>query len=611
MKDDEDASLPLASETDPAEEPTSKETTISLSDNEVKDTRTYAQKAKDSGMLYTVTDVPPIVLSIFLGIQHYLTMLGATVLIPLLITPAMGASIEQTAQVISTIFFVSGVNTLLQTTVGDRLPIVQGGSFSYLPATFSIIFNPSLQAIEDDNDRFHETMRVLQGAIIIVGIIQMFIGYSGAMVPMLRYIGPITIAPVVAAIGLSLYSAGFSNVATCFEVGLVQIAVTVIFSQYMKKIHVMGMPIFALFPIVLAIAVTWSYAATLTAAGVWDEGSSCRTDSAGDLWENTPWIRIPYPGQWGAPKFESFAIVPMIGSMLAGVMESIGDYYSCARLSGAPPPTPGIISRGLAGEGIGVVLAGLFGTGNGTTSYSENIGAMSLTRVGSRAVVQCGAVSMMIVGIVGKVAALLASMPASMVGGIYCSVFGLIIAVGLSNLQHVDLNSERNLFIIGFAIFNSLSVAGPGGYFAGLDENPFGTSNAAEIALALFSSPMIIALIAAFILDNTVPGTREERGLTVWDKVKDADVNNDPEYVEVYSLPLCLARTFRNCSYLEYTAHGKMPAPPVNGYQAGRGDIGDMCCPCIMPPREDILAADNDEEDYDKYQAGGNDDEAI
>jgi nucleobase transporter 1/2 len=508
--------------------------------------------------------------------------------------------------VIGTIFFVAGFNTLVQTTVGDRLPIVQGGSFSYLPATFSIINNATLQAIENDNDRFHETMQVLQGAIIIVGIMQMVIGYSSAMVPMLRFIGPITIAPVVAAIGLSLYNTGFSNVATCFEVGLVQIAFTVLFSQYMRKINVLGYPIFALFPIVLAIAVTWSYAATLTAAGVWDDGSSCRTDGTRDLWENTPWIRIPYPGQWGAPKFKSYAIVPMIGSMLAGMIESIGDYYSCARLSGAPPPTPGIISRGLAGEGIGVVLAGLFGTANGTTSYSENIGAMSLTRVGSRAVIQCGAVSMMIVGVVAKVAALLASMPSSMVGGIYCSVFGLIIAVGLSNLQHVDLNSERNLFIIGFAIFNCLSVAGPGGYFAGLDGNPFGSSNAAEIALALFSSPMIIALIAAFTLDNTVPGTREERGLTIWDKVRDADVNNDPEYVQVYSLPFCFAKMFRNCSYLEYAAQGKMPAPPVHGYQAGRGDICDMCCPCIMPPTEDILAADNDEEDYYEHKAKGN-----
>ena len=66
----------------------------------------------------------------------------------------------------------------------------------------------------------------------------------------------------------------------------------------------------------------------------------------------------------------------------------------CANLSGAPPPTPGIISRGLGSEGIGVLLAGLVGTSNATTSYSENIGALAVTGVGSRAVIQCGAVTM-------------------------------------------------------------------------------------------------------------------------------------------------------------------------------------------------------------------------
>ena len=239
----------------------------------------------------------------------------------------------------------------------------------------------------------------------------------------------------------------------------------ILFSQFMRKITLGGYPIFALFPIILGIVFTWSYAAIFTAADVWDN-EQCRTDHARDLLEETPWIRFPYPSQFGGLKFKSYAIVPMIGSMLASMIESIGDYYSCARLAGAPPPTAGIISRGLASEGIGVILAGLWGTGAGTTSYSENIGAISLTRNGSRAVVQCAAVSMMLIGIVSKISGLLASMPAAMVGGIYCTVFGLIVAVGLSSLQFINLNSERNLFIIGFAIYNCLSVAGPGGYFA-------------------------------------------------------------------------------------------------------------------------------------------------
>ena len=167
----------------------------------------------------------------------------------------------------------------------------------------------------------------------------------------------------------------------------------------------------------------------------------------------------------------------------------------CAKLSGAPPPTPGIISRGLGGEGIGVLLAGLVGTSNATTSYSENIGALAVTGCGSRAVIQCGAVTMIVVSLIAKVGALFATMPGPMTSALYCALFGLIVAVGLSNLQYVDLNSPRNQFIIGFAIFNSLSVAGPSGYFANEPESPFGDSDGAEVALAIFSSPMIIAFL--------------------------------------------------------------------------------------------------------------------
>ena len=112
-----------------------------------------------------------------------------------------------------------------------RLPIVQGGSFSYLPATFSIIFNSDLQAIEDPSERFERTMRTIQGAVIISGIVQMVIGYTGAVTVILRFISPVTIAPVIAAIGLGLYSAGFSGVANCWSLGLMQLGTIVVFSQ--------------------------------------------------------------------------------------------------------------------------------------------------------------------------------------------------------------------------------------------------------------------------------------------------------------------------------------------------------------------------------------------
>lgn len=98
----------------------------------------------------------------------------------------------------------------------------------------------------------------------------------------------------------------------------------------------------------------------------------------------------------------SFFVTTELQLTLHPPTQSTGDYYSCASLSGAPVPTAGIISRGIAAEGVGVIMSGLWGTGCGTTSYAENIGAIALTGVGSRAVVQCGAITMMILSVFAK-----------------------------------------------------------------------------------------------------------------------------------------------------------------------------------------------------------------
>ena len=150
------------------------------------------------------------------------------VLIPLIICPAMGASGEQTAKTISTIFFCSGINTFIQTTIGDRLPIVQGGSFSYLSATFSIIFNPELITLPDDV-RFEQTMRTIQGAVLVAGLFQMFLGYTGLATIVLKFISPVAIAPTIASIGLGLYGVGFSGVANCWSLGLTQLGTLILF----------------------------------------------------------------------------------------------------------------------------------------------------------------------------------------------------------------------------------------------------------------------------------------------------------------------------------------------------------------------------------------------
>ena len=98
------------------------------------------------------------------------------------------------------------------------------------------------------------------------------------------------------------------------------------------------------------------------------------------LFEELPYCLI-YLGQWGTPTVSAAGVFGMLAGVLASMIESVGDYYACARLAGAPPPPKHAINRGIGMEGIGCLLAGAWGSGNGTTSYSENIGAIGITKV--------------------------------------------------------------------------------------------------------------------------------------------------------------------------------------------------------------------------------------
>ena len=86
-------------------------------------------------------------------------------------------------------------------------------------------------------------------------------------------------------------------------------------------------------------------------------------------------------GQWGTPTVSSAAVLSMLAGYLSSMIESIGDYHACAQLAGAKSPPKHAINRGLGTEGIGNCIAGVLGTGNGTTSFSQNVGAIGITKV--------------------------------------------------------------------------------------------------------------------------------------------------------------------------------------------------------------------------------------
>jgi len=457
---------------------------------------------KKTSLLYGINDNPPPLETIILGFQHYLTMFGSTVAIPLLLAPALGITDPvQKGWLIATMFFVSGITTLIQTIWGNRLPIVQGGTFSLLAPTFAICGMAALA-----NVGWEVRMQHVQGAIIAGSVFEIIVGASGMVGRLLKYVGPITIAPTIALIGLALFKFGAPEAGRHWPIGGLTIFLIILFSQYLRSKN----RTFELYPILLAIVTAWVVSGIFTVLGIFPEGHPSHT-SLENL-SNAPWFRIPYLFQWGFPQFGVAAIVGMFAGYIASIVESIGDYYACARLSGAPMPGKETINRGITFEGIGCFIAGVFGTGNGTTSYSENIGAIGLTRVGSRRVVQAGAVIMILLGTVSKFGALFTTIPQPIVGGMYCAMFGMITAVGLSNLQFVDLNSTRNLFILGFAFFMGLSIPE---YFI---QNPLQLEPVwlANIFNTLGSTGMAVGAFSALILDNTIPGTDEERGLKAW-----------------------------------------------------------------------------------------------
>ena len=457
---------------------------------------------KKTSLLYGINDNPPPLETIILGFQHYLTMFGSTVAIPLLLAPALGITDPvQKGWLIATMFFVSGITTLIQTIWGNRLPIVQGGTFSLLAPTFAICGMAALA-----NVGWEVRMQHVQGAIIAGSVFEIIVGASGMVGRLLKYVGPITIAPTIALIGLALFKFGAPEAGRHWPIGGLTIFLIILFSQYLRSKN----RTFELYPILLAIVTAWVVSGIFTVLGIFPEGHPSHT-SLENL-SNAPWFRIPYPFQWGFPQFGVAAIVGIFAGYIASIVESIGDYYACARLSGAPMPGKETINRGITFEGIGCFIAGVFGTGNGTTSYSENIGAIGLTRVGSRRVVQAGAVIMILLGTVSKFGALFTTIPQPIVGGMYCAMFGMITAVGLSNLQFVDLNSTRNLFILGFAFFMGLSIPE---YFI---QNPLQLEPVwlANIFNTLGSTGMAVGAFSALILDNTIPGTDEERGLKAW-----------------------------------------------------------------------------------------------
>ena len=485
-------------------------------------------------IVYPIGSKPTWPMAALLGIQQYLTMFGATVLIPFIVGGAMGLPQEELALLISTIFFTSGLCTLIQQSpLGNKLPVIQGGTFSFLGPTFAILGIVAAKGAPEGMPLWQLQIQEVAGAIMIASLVEIVLGYTGIMGQVRKIISPIVIGPTIAMIGLALFGIGAPWMASNWIISLITLIALILYSQVFS----LKSRVFMLFPVLLAISTGWLAAFLGTVMGLIPDGNAANLAGKLGIVGAAPWVSFMpmVPFKWGFPDLASTTLWAGVFGMLAGYMasmiESIGDYYACARIAEAPVPTGKMISRGLGAEGLGCFIAGIMQTCNGTTTYSENIGSIGLTKVASRRVVRCGAVMMLIIPIVGKFGAVLATLPMPVVGAMFVGLFGMIASVGLSNLQIVNLNNSRNLFIIGLAFFSGLSV--PFWFTPHFDVGTQSVVNGAlswgtpgsvinvigNIFQAVLSTGMAVTAIVGIILDNLLPGaTRAERGLEVWEK---------------------------------------------------------------------------------------------
>ncbi|CAN6443713.1 unnamed protein product [Victoria cruziana] len=400
------------------------------------------------GLEYCIDSNPSWGEAIVLGFQHYILALGTAVMIPSFLVPLMGGTDDDKVRVVQTLLFVTGINTLIQTLFGTRLPTVVGGSHAFIVPIISIIHDSSLMKVYDNHERFLQTMRATQGALIVSSSLQIILGYSQLWGICSRFFSPLGMVPVISLVGFGLFNRGFPVLGKCVEIGVPMLILFVALSQYLKHVHARRFPVFERFAVLISVTIIWAYAHVLTAGGAYRHRPektqvNCRTDRA-NLISSAPWIKIPYPLQWGPPTFDAGHCFGMMAAVLASLVESTGAYKAASRLASATPPPAHVLSRGIGWQGIGILLDGLFGAGTGSTVSVENVGLLGLTRVGSRRVIQISAGFMIFFSILGKFGALFASIPFAIFAALYCVLFGL---VGMLIRQPLPLRFIVSLYV--------------------------------------------------------------------------------------------------------------------------------------------------------------------
>ncbi|MFJ8180825.1 nucleobase:cation symporter-2 family protein [Streptomyces sp. NPDC094469] len=380
--------------------------------------------------VHPVDEVPPVGQLAAFGLQHVLAMYAGAVAVPLIVGGAMKLSPADLAYLITADLLVCGVATLIQCVgfwrFGVRLPIMQGCTFAAVsPMVLIGTTGGGLPAI--------------YGSVIVAGLAIMLL--APVFGKLLRFFPPVVTGTVILIIGLSLlpvagnWAAGGAgsedfgeprNLALAAFVLAVVVAVQRFAPAYLARIAVLT-------GIVVGVAVAVPF-------GFTDFGGVGDAD----------WVGVSTPFHFGTPTFRASAIVAMLVVALVTMTETTGDLIAVGEMTGRRAE-PRSLSDGLRADGLSTVLGGVFNTFP-YTAYAQNVGLVGMTRVRSRWVVAAAGVILVLLGLLPKLGAVVAAVPAPVLGGAGLVMFGTVAASGLRTLATVEFEGNHNLTVVAVSV---------------------------------------------------------------------------------------------------------------------------------------------------------------
>lgn len=424
-----------------------------------------------SHLVYGIEDRPPLKEALPLGVQHMLAMLLSNITIPLIIVGSLGLAAGDTALIVQMALFMAGAATLVQAypigPVGGRIPIIMGTSVAFVGASVAIGQEFGLASVF--------------GACLVASLVEVALGFS--IVPLRKLFPPLVTGVVLMLIGLTLipvgmdYAAGgvgASDYGSLPNVGIAAVVfvLTLGLNQYGRG--------FVKYTSVL-IAVIVGYVLAVVMGKVTFTGIA-----------TADWFSLPRPLAFGLELH--WGPILMMGFIyVISAMETIGDISGIVAAEGRDPTTSEL-RGGLVADGVMSGLAALFSTFP-NTSYSQNVGLVNFTGVVSRHVAAIAGIMLVALGIVPKVGAAFATIPAPVIGGGGLMMFAMIFASGAAIVHRgTDLN-QRNMVILAAAI----------GLGLGVELRPEAIQALPQGLQSLFGSGLITGGLTALVLNAILP----------------------------------------------------------------------------------------------------------